>query len=303
MTTPITELRPIDLSLAETKPDLIAVSPVVSIETALNMMLKNRITSLPVFSHNDTEVVSIVNLFDILLYLLGGKKVIEKEKLRSQDPVELVLGLDTDRESYRVHKTDRKDKLIETLRAFASGIHRVLVVNFEAEQNKPWLLSQTDIIRHIVNHTDCVAGLLDLQKPVQDILPMDKRLITVKDTETALDVYRLMADKNVGGVPIINSNGDFVGDLCVEDLPSADLNTIDQLSLPCKEYLAKRPTSCDPPVTTPEANLKSIMDIMIKEDSHRVWVLEKNDSKKVIAVITMSDIIGLLCVNHKPTLF
>jgi CBS domain-containing protein len=109
----ITELRPIDLSLAETKPDLIAVSPVVSIETALSMMLKNKITSLPVFSHNDTEVVSIVNLFDILLYLLGRKKVIEKEKLRSQDPVELVLGLDTDRESYRVHKTDRKDKLIE----------------------------------------------------------------------------------------------------------------------------------------------------------------------------------------------
>jgi CBS domain-containing protein len=91
---------------------------------------------------------------------------------------------------------------------------------------------------------------------------MNKSLITVKDTETALDVYRLMADKNVGGVPIINryvlwkekrkalsdasfflfhqkkSNGDFVGDLCVEDLPSADLDTIDQLSLPCKEYLA-----------------------------------------------------------------
>jgi CBS domain-containing protein len=124
-------------------------------------------------------------------------------------------------------------------------------------------LSQTDIIRHIVNHPDCVADLLDLQKPVESILPMNKSLITVKDTETALDVYRLMGEKNVGGVPIINryvflqkekrkalsdasflfspkkkSNGDFVGDLCVEDLPSADLDTIDQLSLPCKEYLA-----------------------------------------------------------------
>lgn len=110
----ITELRPIDLSLAEAKPALIAVSPTVSIQTALTKMSSNKITSLPVFSHNNTEVVSIVNLFDILLYLVGENQgSIEKEKLRLNDPVERVLGLDSDRESYRMHKIDRKDKLIE----------------------------------------------------------------------------------------------------------------------------------------------------------------------------------------------
>jgi CBS domain-containing protein len=111
----ITDLRPIDLSLAESKPALIAVSPTVSIQTALNKMLNNKITSLPVFSHNSTEVVSIVNLFDILLYIVGENDLnnIEKEKLKVNDPVERVLGLDTDRESYRIHKVDRKDKLIE----------------------------------------------------------------------------------------------------------------------------------------------------------------------------------------------
>lgn len=113
----ITELRPIDLSLAETKPALIAVSPTVSIQTALNTMLTHKITSLPVFSHNSTEVVSIVNLFDILLYLVGevDGHFIEKEKLKLQDPVERVLGLDSERESYRMHKMDRKDKLLEVI--------------------------------------------------------------------------------------------------------------------------------------------------------------------------------------------
>lgn len=108
----ILELRPIDLSLAESKPDLIAVSPTVSIQTALNKMQNSRITSLPVFSHSSTEVVSIVNLFDILLYLVGEGSI-EKDKLKLDDPVERVLGLDTDRESYRIHKVDRKDKLVE----------------------------------------------------------------------------------------------------------------------------------------------------------------------------------------------
>ena len=110
----ITELRPIDLSLAESKPALIAVSPTVSIQTALSKMLSNKITSLPVFSHNTTEVVSIVNLFDILLYLVGENKgSIEKDKLKLNDPVERVLGLDSDKESYRMHKMDRADKLLE----------------------------------------------------------------------------------------------------------------------------------------------------------------------------------------------
>lgn len=67
----------------------------------------------------------------------------------------------------------------------------------------PWILSQTDIIRHIVNHPDSVSGLLDLDKPVHD-LKLNQKLVTVPDTETALHVYRLMAEKNLSGVPVIN---------------------------------------------------------------------------------------------------
>lgn len=105
----ITELKPIDLSLAETKRALIAVSPTVSIQTALNLMSNNKITSLPIYSHRDTDIVSIINLLDILLYLVQDKQ------LKLHDPVENILGLDNDRESYRMHKTDRTDKLAEVI--------------------------------------------------------------------------------------------------------------------------------------------------------------------------------------------
>lgn len=130
----ITELRPIDLSLAETKPDLIAVSPTVSIQTALNKMLNNKITSLPVFSHKNTEVVSIVNLFDILLYLVGDSSItIQKEKLKLEDPVEHVLGLDSDRESYRMHKMDRKDKLLEVSHHLFTCLCLFLLIHFNKD--------------------------------------------------------------------------------------------------------------------------------------------------------------------------
>lgn len=42
---------------------------------------------------------------------------------------------------------------------------------------------------------------------------------------------------------------------------------------------------------------------MMKKDTHRVWILESKDSKKVIGVVTMSDIMGLLCANSPPSLF
>ncbi|KAI9487849.1 MAG: hypothetical protein EXX96DRAFT_472597 [Benjaminiella poitrasii] len=273
-------------------------------------MHHNKITSLPVFSHNTTEIVSIVNLFDILLYLVqeSSNNVnagIEKEKLKLDDPVENVLGLDTDRESYRIHKVDCKDKLIETLRVFASGKHRALVVNFEDELKNPWLLSQTDIIRHILSHPESVSGLLDLDSCVQDLenLIANQHLITAADSETALHVYRLMAERNLSGVPVINGNNEFEGDLCVEDLPGANLEHIEQLTLTCKEYIKITSDYLTPSVATSNATLRQIIDIMMVQDTHRVWILDSKESKKVIGVVTMSDIMALLCLHHKPTLF
>ncbi|KAI8973887.1 hypothetical protein BDB01DRAFT_808002 [Pilobolus umbonatus] len=302
----ITELRPIDLSLAESRPSLIAVSPTVSIQTALTLMMTNKITSLPVFSHNNTEVNSIINLFDILLYLVDNKhnKSIETEKFHLEDPVELVLGLDTDRESYRMHKLDRKDKLIETLRAFSSGKHRALVVDFHNQLKHPWILSQTDIIRHIINHPSSVAGLLNLDASVKDLNIISKQhLITVPDTDIALDIYRFMAEKNLSGLPVLNADGEFETDLCVEDLPKANLENIDSLVLPCKEYIKVATNHASPPTATLDTTLHDILNIMIEQDTHRVWILETNNLKKVMGVVTMSDIMGLLCVNHRPSLF
>lgn len=70
---------------------------------------------------------------------------------------------------------------------------------------KPWILSQTDIIRHIVNHPDSVAGLLDLDGSVQDLnLIQKQQVVTAADSETAIQVYRMMAEKSLSGVPVID---------------------------------------------------------------------------------------------------
>ncbi|KAI8093176.1 uncharacterized protein BX664DRAFT_329098 [Halteromyces radiatus] len=298
----ITQLRPIDLSLRETKPSLIAVSPTVSIQTALTLMNSHRFTSLPIFSHDCTKVVSIVNLFDILLYLMGDLTTVQKDKFPLGDPVENVLGLDADRESYRMYKTDQHDKLLETFRVFASGGHRALVVDETDESKHPWLLSQSDIMRHIVHHPECISELIDINKSIQELgfVDKDRKLITIQGRQqSALHGYRLMAKEKLSGIPILDEQGQFAGDLCLEDLPGANLDMIDLLDLKSVDYL-KKLSHHEPSTADRNTSLKDIIDIMVNHDTHRVWIL---DEKKVVGVVTMSDILGRLSARRKSSIF
>ncbi|KAI7852746.1 hypothetical protein BDC45DRAFT_512425 [Circinella umbellata] len=295
----ITELKPDDLVLAHSKPSLIAISPVTSIRTALQLLQNNKITSLPICSHDSTQVVSIINLFDILLYLVGGDdndNQLNKTTQKLDDSIENVLGLDTDRESYWMHKTDSQDTLFDTLRAFASGVHRSLVVNYGNPKGSPWLLSQTDIIRHIYHYPGSIANIIDVNTSVGH-LGFDKNppLVSVKANQSALSGYKLLAEKNVSGVPIVDDDGNLVGDLCLEDLPSANLDTFELLTLPCVEYIQHRPSTLALPVATPNTTLQNVIENFLKLDTHRVWIKQSEESGKVIGVISMSDVIGLLC--------
>ncbi|KAI8139108.1 hypothetical protein BJV82DRAFT_672972 [Fennellomyces sp. T-0311] len=294
--TDITQLKPDDLVLAHTKPSLIAVSPVTSIRTALTLLQNNKITSLPIFSHDSTQIVSIINLFDILLYLIGGSDTVDKTTSKLDDSVENVLGLDTDRESYWMHKTDSQDTLFDTLHAFASGAHRSLVIDYRNPKNGQWLLSQTDIIRHIYHYPDSIKNILDVNKSVGE-LGFDKKppLVSVAASQSALSGYKLLAEKNLSGVPIVDEHGNLVGDLCLEDLPGANLDTFDKLTLPCVEYIQHRQDTLALPVATPATTLRNIIETMLNLDTHRVWIKESEGSGKVIGVISMSDIFSLLC--------
>lgn len=91
------------------------------------------------------------------------------------------------------------------------------------------------------------------------------------------------------------SDGNLLGDLALEDLPNANLSNAEELSLPCLEYVKKRDASNSLPVGTPETSLEQIIDTLISQDTHRVWIKQDKESQKVIGVVTMSDVIGLIC--------
>jgi hypothetical protein len=95
------------------------------------------------------------------------------------------------------------------LEAFASGIHRSLVVD-NLDVSQPWLLTQTDILRYVYQQPETLQALgINVQKSIGElqVLPQStgvKSIVTASANELAVDVYKKMGDLKVAGVPIVD---------------------------------------------------------------------------------------------------
>src|SRR6266511_924126 len=110
MVTKLTKLTPLEVKGSSNKPLLIAARPDVTVREALKAMEKHNITSLPIYSHDSDNIVTIINLVDVLNYII--REAVADEKLPNtldsekshnlNNPIEVVMTLDSDRESYRM---------------------------------------------------------------------------------------------------------------------------------------------------------------------------------------------------------
>lgn len=79
------------------------------------------------------------------------------------------------------------------------------MVDYSHPKENLWLLSQTDIIRHIRSHPDCLKDHVDVHASIADLgLGKSRSLATVSATQSAISGYKLLAEKNLSGVPIVD---------------------------------------------------------------------------------------------------
>jgi hypothetical protein len=138
MSKPITTTTAKELGVSGVKKPLIVVQPTIKIRDALDVLSRNGITSLPIYSHTGTQITSIVNLFDILIHLIKDSKTpaFDQEEFgKLAEPLENVLGLDGDMESYRLYKSYDSDELIDvSLRTFfdlnEAQVYSLLIRNY-----------------------------------------------------------------------------------------------------------------------------------------------------------------------------
>ncbi len=128
---------------------------------------------------------------------------------------------------------------------------------------------------------------LDLPQPVLTEVSvgeaMHKEVITVsplcKISEVRDDIYRY----NYTGFPVVDE-GRLVGMITFDD--------IRRIPPPEQEKMSVKEVAVRAPITiNPHQSAKTAMDIMYENDVGRLAVVEKDDAKKLIGIITRSDVI------------
>jgi CBS domain-containing protein len=188
--------------------------------------------------------------------------------------------------------SDSLDKLLH-LFTF-EHTHRVLIEQANATFV---LLSQMDLIRFLqaFNH-QLGSAVLDLS--VTDIKRHGIRS-TLNFKCTAAEAFlKLAADNTISALPIVDDNGDVIGEISAKDLRGLNRNRWDSLLKPVVMFLKASHGDLYPPLTCHDRfTLSQIMSAFVLRKAYRLWWMD-NTTGELKGVITLTDILSTFASHH-----
>jgi len=125
---------------------------------------------------------------------------------------------------------------------------------------------------------------------------------SVQDTDPTIKAFRLMIDRKLSGLAVVNSKGELVDTISVRDLrgigPEAEMFT--RLWEPVADYkkrirkMHSESVPLVPVVVLPTDTLETVIRLMETKAVHRVFVVKDHESRRPINVISQSDIIKFI---------
>jgi CBS domain-containing protein len=142
-------------------------------------------------------------------------------------------------------------------------------------------------------------------------------VLCISEDATVLGALEKLVMTNSSCLAVVNAAGDLVGNFSVSDLEpcfalKADImgkgTHLSEITfvaslffVPLREYLHRHRSLALTPVVeqNPNAPLGFIMKRMVDEDLHHIWLLNKG-SKKPAGIITLTDLLRVVCLYHPP---
>jgi len=172
-----------------------------------------------------------------------------------------------------------------------SDVHRVPVLNKSRELLD--IVSQSTIVEFMQKHpAELKAGL---SKTLEELGLAHKPVVAVRDNESALNTFRLLNQKCLSGVAVVDKDGKIVGNTSASDLklfirkPSFRL-----LKMPVFEYLniiRRESIREGVPVVTVHADdtLEKAVGKLAATGMHRIFVVD--DKMHPVGVVSVTDIV------------
>jgi CBS domain-containing protein len=158
--------------------------------------------------------------------------------------------------------------------------HRNTVHN----RNQPVVgkVTQSMVVSLLTQNVNLLGKLKDA--PVSQMEPiLAKELLSVREDQKAIDAFRIMSEKNVSGVAVLDDKGLLVDTLSIRDLRGIGTNASRgrRLHLTVKEYKAQ--ARIDYPTQTPREVLNvtstdtihRVIELMDDGNIHRVFLVDQ----------------------------
>jgi 5'-AMP-activated protein kinase regulatory gamma subunit len=126
----------------------------------------------------------------------------------------------------------------------------------------------------------------------------------IRDTNSALDGFRLMSEHRINGVAVVDKNDKFVDALTAKDIKAiGEKVNLSLLKLPVLDYLERsrkmggvkftgEGTTCSENIT-----LREVIKKLGQNKRHRIFVVDEEN--KVLRVISLGDVIKILCPHQE----
>jgi len=273
-------------------------------------LVQHNFLSVPVLQKTKSKYYGFVETYDILKYVVDFFGATEELK-NAEDWTKLASAhvefmkksvndvmkypLTRNNPFFPIHSGYSLLNAIEAM-AREKGLHRIPVI--DSNRNLITVITQSQIVKLLNSNLNLLGA-----KKNKPVVMMDRYLedvFTVHEDQTAMEAFRMMVEKGVSGLAVINSEGKLSGTISHRDLKAVSVDTrmFWRLFQTTKNFLLKirkenNETGGDRPrsvVTVKSSDtLETVIKGLAEHNVHRIFITD--DNKKPVGVISLKDVL------------
>jgi len=282
---------------------IVSINSDVSTVDALKTLTKHNILCAPVLDAKTNKYIGLIDMLDLVCFVVDIFKDLETsgdetdffsllesgERFVTQD-VKTIADISHRNPFVPVNETDT---LLTVMRLVGEkALHRVPVV--DAEGKVVNFLTQSALVDFLAKNVSKLGSVVD--KTVGEMLLGCKPVLKVNINSNAIDAFKLMAEKKVSAVAIVDDENHLISNVSARDIRTiaSDSKVISGLFTPIRNFLqavySERILETSPAIgCTVKDTLGTVLMKLSVSKVHRVYVVD--NAHTVIGVIALSDIL------------
>jgi len=294
---------------------LIELNGDASVAEGFKILIFQNVLSVPLFDSKTHSYTTSLSMLDVVLHAIDSVGDFE---LDVTSGVSSALSILSEKERFRAYKAkDIAGKSNEPIPVISDPqvtIDRAVDLMVKTKAHHVLVVKGAELCNVITQSriVECLSMLFGVDptftalgsKTVQELNLGLRNVVSMQENAKAVDAFRVLAEKHITGMAVLNSSGSLIGNISVRDLRAIRSNAafLKLLLLPLSEYLEVAHSEFGVSNAVVKCGMrdtyKTVMERIVENKVHRCYVV--SDSGELVGVVTMWDLLNQL-VNFSVT--